>query len=424
MRNTVVMLLAGGGGTRLSILAHMRAKPAVPFGGMYRIIDFTLSNVMNSGIGSVAVLTQYKPISLMDHLGTGEPWDMIGRTRGVKILPPRTGIKDSDWYRGTADAIRQNIEYIHQAGPKQVLILSGDHIYDMDYRPMILFHQERKANLTIAMMSVRPEETRHFGMAVTDSTDRILQWEEKPEKTDSNLASMGVYVFDAAYLLDVLGRAVGNDFGNHVVPKAIEDGGVFAYPFQGYWKDVGTLHSYWEANRDLLDPRSGIDLEGWRVRTNLEEVDRLGDRPPAWISPSARISESLICPGCVIEGEVIRSVLSPGVRVAKGARVNDSVLMNDTSIGRGARVNHLIADKSVRIGEEADIGFGDSGTPNRAIPQHLFTGLTVAGKKAAVPSGCRIGQNSILYPALREGDYPSLEIEAGSTLLCRDPGVP
>jgi len=416
MRDTVVMLLAGGGGTRLNILAKLRAKPAVPFGGMYRIIDFTLSNVMNSGIGTVAVLTQYKPISLMNHLGIGESWDMTGRTRGVKILPPRTGERDSDWYRGTADAIRQNIEYIHRNEPKQVLILSGDHIYGMDYGPMIRFHAERKADLTIAMMEVRPEETRHFGIARTGENGRVIEWREKPIETDSRLASMGIYVFETGYLLRALQAVEGNDFGNHIIPSAIANDRVFAYPFRGYWKDVGTLQAFWEANRDLLDPDSGIDLEEWRVRTNLEEIGRLGDRPPAQILPGASVSESLVSPGCEIRGEVIRSVLSPGVMVAKGARVEDSVIMNDARIDRGARVSHVIGDKQVWIGEGAELGTWGAGTPNEEFPEHLSTGLTVIGKQATVPAGCRVGQNSILFPFLRKDRFPLHEVPPGSTL--------
>ncbi|MBN1825699.1 MAG: NTP transferase domain-containing protein [Candidatus Eisenbacteria bacterium] len=416
MRETVVMLLAGGGGTRLNILAKLRAKPAVPFGGMYRIIDFTLSNVMNSGIGSVAVLTQYKPISLMNHLGVGEAWDMTGRTRGVKILPPRTGERDSDWYRGTADAIRQNIEYIHRSDPKNVLILSGDHIYGMDYRPMLRFHRDRRADLTIAMMEVRPEETRHFGIARTGEKGRVIEWQEKPVTTDSRLASMGIYVFDAAYMLRALRSIGGSDFGNHVIPTAVGEDRVYAYPFRGYWKDVGTLQAFWEANRDLLDPDSGIDLESWRVRTNPEEIGRLGDRPPAMIAPGASVSESLISPGCEIRGEVVRSILSPGVIVAKGARVEDSVIMNDTRIDRGARVSHVISDKQVWIGEGVEIGTWGAGTPNQEFPEHLSTGLTVIGKQATVPAGCRVGQNTILYPSLRKDRFPLHEVPPGSTL--------
>ncbi len=420
MRDTAVMLLAGGGGTRLSILAHLRAKPAVPFGGMYHIIDFTLSNVMNSGIGSVGVLTQYKPLSLMGHLGTGEPWDMVGRTRGIKILPPRTGERDSDWYKGTADAIRQNIDHMRRGDPEQVLILSGDHIYYMDYGQMLRFHRERGAHLTIAMREVPWEETRQFGVARTDASGRIVEWQEKPEKASSNLASMGIYAFDTAYLLDALRTMKGNDFGHDLIPSAVGNDRVYAYPFEGYWKDVGTLQAYWEANRDLLDSASGVDLNKWRVRTNLEEIGRLGDRPPARIAPSGKVVASLLSPGCVIEGEVVRSVLSPGVRVARGARVVDSVLMHDTSVGKNSNVVRTIADKKVTIGEGASIGGESAGAPaNREFREHLFTGLAVIGKHAIVPDRAIVGTNVIVFPHADESLFPSRSIEAGSTIRNR-----
>jgi glucose-1-phosphate adenylyltransferase len=411
------MLLAGGGGTRLNILAHLRAKPAVPFGGMYRIIDFTLSNVMNSGIGSVAVLTQYKPLSLMSHLGTGEPWDMVGRSRGIKILPPRTGAQDSDWYRGTADAIRQNVEYVRRSSPAHVLILSGDHIYHMDYVPLLRFHSEKRAELTIAMRSVPWEETRHLGVGRTNDEGRIVEWQEKPEKPASNLASMGIYAFNTRYMLDALASTKGSDFGHDFIPSAIRQDRVYAYPFEGYWRDVGTIQSYWEANRDLLICPSGLDLHRWRVRTNLEEVGRLGDRPPAQIAPSGRAVESIVSPGCVVAGEVVRSVLSPGVRVEHGARITDSVLMHDTRVGEGAIIERTIADKDVVIGGGASVGCDANGAPpNRESPGHLHTGLTVLGKGAILPSGCRIGANSIVYPRARESDYRGSTIPPGSTI--------
>ncbi|MFH1279860.1 MAG: sugar phosphate nucleotidyltransferase [Candidatus Eisenbacteria bacterium] len=417
MTDTVVMLLAGGGGTRLNILAQLRAKPAVPFGGMYRIIDFTLSNIMNSGISSVAVLTQYKPLSLMWHIGTGEPWDMIGRARGAKIMPPRTGEKDSDWYRGTADAVRQNIDYIERHDSKQVLILSGDHIYQMDYAPMIRFHEEKGADLTIATMVVPLEETRHFGIAVTDENRRIVDWQEKPEEDPrSNLASMGIYIFGAEYLRRALGDGEGSDFGHHIIPRAMAGDRVFAYPFDGYWRDVGTLQAYWEASLDLLHPGSGLDLSAGRIRTNLEEAGRLGDRPPARIAPSGNVADSIVSPGCVIEGEVVRSILSPGVRVAAGARVTESVLMHDTTVGAGAVVDRAIVDKASRIGAKARLGDGEGAPPNREFPEHLHTGLTVVGKKAAVPAGAVVGRNTILFPRLREEDWPTETLEPGGTL--------
>ncbi len=416
MKRTLVMLLAGGVGSRLSILAHHRAKPAVPFGGMYRIIDFTLSNAMNSGLNVVGVLTQYKPLSLMDHIGTGEPWDFIGRTRGVKLLPPRTGQEDSDWYRGTADAVRQNIDFIQSNNPDRVLILSGDHIYKMDYSLLVEFHKTTRAEVTIGMMQVPWENTRDFGVAVTDARDRVVEWEEKPEKARSNLASMGIYVFDTDYLLRVLRASKREDFGMHIIPAAIRSDRVFAYRFEGYWRDVGTLNAYWQANMDLLDPASGLDLAAWRVRTNVEEEGRLGDRPPTVVSRGSRVHNSVVSPGCELRGEVENSILSPGVVVEAGARVVGSVLMHDCRIERGAQVENAILDKQVRVGKDALLGLGRGDIPNRENPHHLASGLVVVGKAAVLPAKVRVGKNCILYPGLRQRDFASEEVPEGETV--------
>ncbi len=269
--DTLVLLLAGGVGSRLNLLVKSRAKPAVPFAGIYRIIDFSLSNVMNSGMSQVGVLTQYKPLSLMRHLGTGEPWDFTGRTRGVKILPPSTGFKDADWYRGTADAIRQNISFIKAHPSKEVLILSGDHIYQMDLAELVDFHRQKEADITIGMMVVPKSQMHQFGAGITDNEGRIVEWEEKPKVPRTNLASMGIYVFDTEYLLALLAEDKEEvDFGIHLVPKALARDNVFAYPFTGYWRDVGTIQAYWEANMDLLSEDSGISPEEWGIRPNLQ----------------------------------------------------------------------------------------------------------------------------------------------------------
>ncbi|MFQ5708346.1 MAG: glucose-1-phosphate adenylyltransferase family protein [bacterium] len=418
MNSTLVMLLAGGVGSRLSILAQVRAKPAVPFGGPYRIIDFTLSNVMNSGLDTVAVLTQYNPLSLMEHIGTGAPWDFIGRTRGAKILPPRTGQKDYDWYRGTADAVRQNIDFIESHKSNHVLILSGDHIYHMDYSQLIDFHASRGADLTIAMMRVPWEETQHFGVAMTNQKDEIIEWEEKPEKARSNLASMGIYVFNTRYLLSALRETKEHDFGKNIIPEAIRSDRVFAFAFDGYWRDVGTLKAYWDAHMDLLNPASGLDIRNWGLRTNVEEERRLGDRPPAFLSPDSTVKNSIVSAGCVIEGYVENSVLSPGVRVRKNARVTGSVVMHDTQIGVGAEVKESILDKKVTIGERAILGTDLANTPNKENPHHLASGHVLVGKGAEIPSGFKIGKNCILYPCLKLEDFPAhaTEIPAGETL--------
>lgn len=419
MISNLVMLLAGGVGSRLSILGHARAKPAVPFGGMYRIIDFTLSNIMNSGLDFVGVLTQYKPLSLMEHIGTGAPWDFIGRSRGAKILPPRTGQKDSDWYKGTADAVRQNIDFIENRHPERILILSGDHIYKMDYAELIHFHKKKKADLTIGMMPVPWEDTIHFGIAITDKDNRIIDWEEKPAKARNNLASMGIYVFNADYLLNMLRSHKEHDFGKDIIPAALKKDRVFAYPFEGYWRDVGTIKAYWDANMDLLDPRSGLNLANWGVRTNVEEEGRLGDRPPVRISSKSLVTNSVMSPGCVIEGTVVNSILSPGVYVAAGAKVVDSVVMHDSRILAGAEVAECILDKKVVVGEQAVLGTGSAQIANKENPHHLACGLIVVGKGAEIPPRFRVGKNSILYPLLKADDYLSSEIAPGETVRPR-----
>ncbi len=416
MNRTLVLLLAGGVGSRLNILGAQRAKPAVPFGGMYRIIDFTLSNAMNSGLDTVGVLTQYKPLSLMWHVGTGDPWDFTGRSRGAKILPPRTGQKDSDWYRGTADAVRQNMGFIRSHQSEHLLILSGDHIYTMDYAAMIDFHAERNADLTIAMMRVPWDETHHFGIGVTDENDRIVKWEEKPQSANSNLASMGIYVFKSDYLLNALSASSEHDFGKHIIPNALKKDRVFAYPFEGYWRDVGTIKALWQANMDLLDPASGIDLSGWRLRTNVEEEGGLGDRPPVYLSPNSSVVNSIISPGCRISGHVEDSVLSPGVRVEKGAVISNSVIMHDVVVGANTSVDRGILDKQVYVGPGAVVGHGSEDVANTDSPDHLSAGLVLVGKDAIVPAGAKIGRHCILHPEVTPADYGSTVLGAGATL--------
>jgi glucose-1-phosphate adenylyltransferase len=417
MKDTLVMLLAGGAGSRLSILGYARAKPAVPFAGCYRIIDFTLSNAINSGLNMIGVLTQYKPLSLMEHIGSGESWDLIGRTRGAKILPPRTGKQDSDWYKGTADAVRQNMDFIRTSRMKRVLILSGDHIYKMDYSEMMNFHQEQNADVTIGMMPVPWEETHHFGTANLDKEGRIIEWEEKPKKARSNLASMGIYVFDKDYLYDKLRSSEGHDFGKNIIPSALEHDRVFGFPFTGYWRDVGTLKAYWDANMDVLKPDSGLDIGAWRIRTKVEEEGRLADRPPAFLAPGSFVANSVISPGCFIEGKVENSILSPGVVVNKGAVVRDSVVMHNATIQNGAKVTYSILDKKVVVGEKAVLGDGDASIHNKENPEHLWSGLVVAGKWARIPDKCRVGKNVIIHPKTDQRDFKDLDVEDGETVF-------
>ena len=416
MRKTLAMLLAGGVGSRLNILAAYRAKPAVPFGGLYRIIDFTLSNAKNSGLINLGILTQYKPLSLMDHIGNGEAWDLMGRMRGAKILPPRTGAKDSDWYKGTADAIRQNLDYIQNFDSERVLILSGDHIYHMDYSGMVEFHKSRGADLTIAMMRIPIDQAHHFGIGMTNDNAQIVDWEEKPKKAKSDLASMGVYVFETDFLYYCLNAIPEHDFGKNIIPHAIANHRVFAYPFSGYWRDVGTLHAYWDANMDILRPDSGLDLAAWQTYTNLEEEGRSGDRPPTRVSTGAVVENSVVAQGCIIDGMVKNSVLSPGVVVEKGARVENSVLLHDCVIKEGAQLSYVIADKLSQFGRGSKVGRGDRTKPNRKNPDHLKEGLTVVGKSAVVPNDCTVGTNCIIHPKVTEASYAGKDVSDGQTI--------
>ena len=408
--DALVLLLAGGIGSRLNILVGHRAKPAVPFGGLYRIIDFALSNVMNSDLTRVGVLTQYKPLSLMRHIGTGAAWDFTGRTRGVKILPPRTGEKDSDWYRGTADAIRQNIDFILANPSEQVVILSGDHIYHMDFDAMIQYHRHKDADVTIGMMVVPKSEIHQFGAGIVDTENRIIDWEEKPKTPRTNLASMGIYVFDTKYLLRVLSRDKQEiDFGMHIIPRGIEEDRVFAYPFYGYWRDVGTIQSYWQTNMDVIRPGSGITPEKWGIRPNPEADGRPMDRAPARFLSGCSVQESMVSAGSIIEGTVINSVLSPGVEVRRGAVVRDSVIFEDSIIGEGVSVDLSICDKRVHIGSGAVVGQGENlKHANHEYPEHLYTGITLIGKKAQLPSGMTIGRNCIVRPGYAGSDVSVL----------------
>jgi glucose-1-phosphate adenylyltransferase len=414
----LVLLLAGGVGSRLNVLVQTRAKPAVPFGGLYRIIDFSLSNVMNSGFPQVGVLTQYKPLSLMRHIGTGEAWDFTGRKRGVKILPPRTGFQDSDWYKGTADAVRQNMDFIRAHPTKEIMLLSGDHIYRMDLNDMLEFHRRQQADVTIGMMIAPREQLHMFGTAITDAEGRIVEWEEKPKKPRTNLASMGIYVFDTEYLLKVLNiNREEVDFGHHIIPRAIEQDRVFAYPFEGYWRDVGTIQAYWEAHMDLLGDGTAISPEEWGIRPNIEASSPLADRCPVRLLEGSRAERSMIAAGCVIEGEVVNSILSPGVRVGPGARVRDSIILDDCVIEEGAVVDLSILDKRVRVGKGVVIGSGDQKeVPNREHPEHLYTGITLVGKGAVIPDKAEIGRNCVITPYRQPDDFPGPVVASGETV--------
>jgi glucose-1-phosphate adenylyltransferase len=399
-KNIVALLLAGGVGSRLNILARHRAKPAIVFGGIYRIIDFTLSNIAHCGIEVVGVLTQYKPLSLMEHIDHGRPWDLFGRTRLVEVLPPKTGEASSDWYKGTSDAVYQNIDFLDDYEPDIVLIVSGDHIYHMDYRTVIEQHRATSADATICLVSVPREQAHQFGLATMGRKNRIKGWVEKPACPESNLASMGVYVFNTAILKKVLRHTAqrkGNDFARDVLPALIRRKRVFGFIFNDYWRDVGTLEAYWQTNMDIIDPRSGLSLQSWYIKTNNHEKGEIGDRPSAYIGPDATILSSMISRGCVIQGTVERSIISPGVKIGRGASIKDSIIFHNTTVANECSVEKCIIDKNVRIDRATTIGTG-SFARNRRFPRHMTKGLTIVGKGACLKKGLTIGKHCIITP--------------------------
>lgn len=409
---TLVMIMAGGSSEELSVLTAARAEPAIPFGGKFRIIDFPLSNCVNSGLYNVAMLTQYMPRSLNDHVGVGKPWDLDRSQGGLRLLQPYLGSGKSGWQRGTADAVRRNMDFVEEQRVDNVLVLAGDHIYKMDYGPMLEFHQQTKADVTLAARRVSPFETHRFGIISVDNARRVTGFKEKPRRSRETLASMGVYVFNLATLREILTKENLNDFGRDVLPALYQSHKVHAYTFEGYWADVGTLQAYWEANMALLAETPALDLYDpeWVIHTRSEE------QPPVQIGAEAWVGGNLLSNGCIIQGTVERSVLSPGVRVAPGAIVRDSVIMNDTVIAAHAHVERAIVDKEVYIGEGAEVGYGVDNLPNHRHPERLNTGLTVIGKRARIPAGLKIGHNVIISPNVNEGHFHEDFVASGETL--------
>ncbi len=416
MKKILAIILAGGHGERLSILAHERAKPAIPFAGKYRIIDFTLSNCVNSGIYDIAILTQYEPRSLTDHIGIGAPWGLNHPDRGVRLLQPYLARRSRDWYKGTADAVYQNLPYIKEHAPELVLILSGDHIYKMDYSDMVKFHNEKQAEVTLAVNYIPEAEIQRFGTVIVDEEGQVTGFQEKAKKPKSNLASMGVYLFNQDTLQEWLEEDARNmsskhDFGRNIIPRMMGKNKTFAYNFDGYWRDVGTIPAYWEANMELLEMSESLLFDvNWTIRTIEEE------RPPAIISETADTVNSLISNGCVIEGRVEHSVLSPGVQVAEGAVVRDSIIMSDSIIGAHSIIDHSILDKEVVVEADCHIGFGDDFQANHQQPKALSSGITIIGKKAKIPSKVRIGRNCVIFCGVVEDDFPAHEIQSGETI--------
>jgi glucose-1-phosphate adenylyltransferase len=418
-KEMIAMLLAGGQGSRLGVLTDNVAKPAVSFGGKYRIIDFPLSNCINSGIDTVGVLTQYRPLRLNTHIGIGIPWDLDRNVGGVTVLPPYERIGNTDWYTGTANAIYQNLEYMEQYNPDYVLILSGDHIYKMDYEVMLDYHKANRADVTIAVMPVPMEEAPRFGIMVTDEAGRITDFQEKPEHPKSNLASMGIYIFSWPVLKHALIRLKDQsnlDFGKHVLPFCREQGlRLFAYEFNGYWKDVGTLGSYWQANMELIDviPEFNLYEEFWKIYTRGDII------PPDYIASSAVVDKCIIGEGSEIYGEVHSSVIGPGVRIEEGAVVRDSIVMQECRIGAGAEVNRSILAQNVVVGDRAVLGIGED-APNVYNKKVYAFGLVTVGENSVIPPDVRIGRNTAILGKTEAGDYPNGELVSGGAIIRHD----
>lgn len=400
MKECVAMLLAGGQGSRLYSLTKKLAKPAVPFGGKYRIIDFPLSNCVNSGIDTVGVLTQYQPLVLNDYIGNGQPWNLDRLYGGVHVLPPYQKSSGSHWYKGTANAIYQNIDFIKRYDPEFILVISGDHIYKMDYSLMLDFHKQKKADCTIAVLDVTEEETKRFGIMTADKNSRITRFEEKPEKTDSTLASMGVYIFSSERLLHYLEadekiRGSENDFGKNIIPDMIKDKQkLFAFPFNDYWKDVGTIDSLWEANMDLLDPN--VSLNVWDKRWKI--YSRTPGLPPHRLLSHSIVENSMITEGCLVDGYVDFSVLFAGVKVGRQAVVRDSIVMPGAVIEDGAEVHYSIIAEDVVVKKGAHVG---------VRPENMSDisgwGVSVVGAGVTIGSCATIGPKAMIEEDVSEG---------------------
>ena len=421
MENVAAIILAGGQGERLGILALERTKPAIPFAGKYRIIDFSLSNCVNSGIRNVAVLTQYQPRSLTDHIGIGMAWGLAGPDSKIQLLHPYLAREEGrDWYKGTADAVYQNFQYIDEQDVGLVLILSGDHVYKMDYSDMGRFHEKNQADVTLAVTRLPRELLSEFGTVIVDEGGQVTGFQEKVKEPKSDLVSMGVYLFQKDILRRLLEedsqrRSSKHDFGRNVFPQLVGNCRLFAYNFEGYWRDVGSVRSYWQANMRLLDMPPSITFSvDWPIRTQEEEK-----RAPAIVSQRGDVLNSMISHGCVIEGRVENAVLSPGVRVAGNAVVKYSVIMNDTVIGRESVVDYSILDKEVVVEAGCYIGFSDDFQVNREEPKVLNSGITIVGKGAKIPEGVKIGRNCAIAGNVVEKDFRVSVVQSGETIKAK-----
>ncbi len=415
-KEMIAMLLAGGQGSRLGVLTSNVAKPAVSFGGKYRIIDFPLSNCINSGIDTVGVLTQYQPLRLNSHIGIGIPWDLDRNNGGVSVLPPYEKSDNSEWYSGTANAIYQNMNYIDSYNPEYVLILSGDHIYKMDYEVMLDYHKENDADVTIAVMPVPWEEASRFGVVITDKDRRIKEFEEKPEEPRSNLASMGIYIFKWSVLkesLITMSEQNNCDFGKHIIPYCHEKNQrLFAYEYNGYWKDVGTLGSYWEANMELIDliPEFNLYEEYWRIYTKGDVIE------PQYIATDAVTERCIIGEGSEIYGRVYGSVIGPGVVIGEGCEIRDSIIMQDTKVGENTIINKSIIAENCCIGSDVELGSGEE-AENKLKKDVYSFGLVTIGEHSVIPSGVKVGKNTAIFGETEKKDYPKGILESGESII-------
>ena len=415
-KEMIAMLLAGGQGSRLGVLTQKVAKPAVSFGGKYRIIDFPLSNCINSGVDTVGVLTQYQPLRLNSHIGIGIPWDLDRNVGGVTILPPYERSKGSDWYTGTANAIYQNLEYMESYNPDYVLILSGDHIYKMDYEVMLEYHKANNADVTIACMPVPIEEASRFGIVITDENNRITEFEEKPAHPRSNLASMGIYIFSWKALKEALiamSEEPGCDFGKHVIPYCHQkQERIFAYEYNGYWKDVGTLGSYWEANMELIDiiPEFNLYEEYWKIYTKSDII------PPQYVAADAVIDRSIIGEGTEVHGTITNSVIGAGVTIEPGAEVHDSIIMRDCHIKAGAKVNKAIVAEDTTVGEGSELGVGEY-APSKYDPKVYQFDLVTIGEHSVIPDHVKIGKNTAISGVTTLEDYTDGALASGDYII-------
>ena len=415
-KEMIAMLLAGGQGSRLGVLTSKVAKPAVAFGGKYRIIDFPLSNCINSGIDTVGVLTQYQPLRLNTHIGIGIPWDLDRNNGGVTVLPPYEKSNNSEWYSGTANAIYQNMNYMEQYNPEYVLILSGDHIYKMDYEVMLDFHKENNADVTIATMPVPLEEASRFGIVIADEDKRIQDFEEKPEHPRSNLASMGIYIFSWKVLKEALTAMKDQsncDFGKHIIPYCHEKKQrLFAYEYNGYWKDVGTLGSYWEANMELIDliPEFNLYEEYWKIYTKSDIIQ------PQYLSADSIVEKSIIGEGSEIYGEVHSSVIGAGVTIGKGSVVRDSIIMKGTQIGENVVIDKAIIAENCSIGDNVTLGVGEE-KPNKFNEKIYSFGLVTIGEDSEVPSNVSVGKNTAISGKTTKEDYPAGILDSGEVII-------